>query len=191
MYYYHISMEDLDGKTLFPRIPESMADSEDRVTPRICFCTSIEKCISALSQTGIIYGTTFNVYIIDKPTAVAIVNPTRDQVYDVELTGEVWALEPVTLRKVAEVTVYERIDMLPSQNMFYGTEDDMEKNILTEKNFVECPIYNFSVRYIQGKDTAIVRMDKIGEKSVKYTTNIDGTISEATFTEGEYQDEEG
>lgn len=51
MKLFHVSLGLQDKQKLFvPRVPESCAreQGEDAVTPRICFSTSVEKCIQAI-----------------------------------------------------------------------------------------------------------------------------------------------
>lgn len=145
---FHISCEDLDGKTLLPRVPQNgcvSAGLEDAVTPRVCFCTSIEGALGALANDSIPYGRVYNVYI---PTRRLHVHwPTVYQVPDAILTGEVWCLEPVKVRKVAELTVLERADTIPSSNYWL------------DGKLIEVPLYNHTVRYVEGIDCILVKIE--------------------------------
>lgn len=103
MNLYHLSMQDLSGKTLYPRVPaeNSRMGGEDFRTKRICFASRIAWCLKALEAD---IDTEFYVHV---PVAVPmkIVKPTEKQVPDVKSTHEVWVKEPVTLQKLGKVKV--------------------------------------------------------------------------------------
>ena len=85
---YHLSKDKITE--LIPRIPES--DFEDQKTPRICFAKDIQGCLIGINEDADITGETFNVYSI---TTADYYEPTKEEVADVAITGEVWILKPV------------------------------------------------------------------------------------------------
>lgn len=95
-----------DGKVLQPRVPKNfLVDNgyEDDSTPRVCFSTSIDKALIALSSN--LKGKEFFVY---KPINVnkgSIVKPSTNQVPDVKITGEVWVTKPVKIKNVKKIRV--------------------------------------------------------------------------------------
>lgn len=102
---YFISEDNLDGKTLKPRVPQNYFTKngyEDDQTPRVCFTPSVDQCLTALSQN--VKGKTFTVYEPDtKPSK--IYKPNKGAVPDSEVTGELWVQDPVKLKKVGKVYV--------------------------------------------------------------------------------------
>lgn len=128
---YHISREDLNHKVLNPRIPKNRYGCEDGKTPRVCFAITIEGCLNAINRNS---NTEFNVYI-PKERSLRYKLPTKDEVCDVSMTGEVWVLEPVTLIKIATLYVKARV-----------TTDPINY-VMINDNKVECDTYNFEVVY--------------------------------------------
>ena len=116
---YHISKEDLDGKTLYPRVPENTftkEGKEDNTTPRVSFSPFLEGAIQSIVARE---NTEYNVYINRGVVDVTI--PNNYQVPDQCLTGEVWVKEPVELMYLGKVKIGNRIETLPSKGY---TRDD-------------------------------------------------------------------
>jgi ribosomal protein S18 acetylase RimI-like enzyme len=103
---YCVSQEDLDSKTLTPRVPNNFFTKngyEDKTTKRVCFAPSIDKCLMGLSQN--LKGKEFNVYEPDGKYEVY--KPDKDSVPDSTVTGELWILKPVKVKKVKKIKVIE------------------------------------------------------------------------------------
>ena len=101
---YTISENNLDGKTLTPRIPENFLTKngyEDNKTKRVCFSTSISKCLTALSQNCT--NKEFFVHVPDPSKEYDIYKPTKDEVPDVIITDEHWILNPVNLICIGKI----------------------------------------------------------------------------------------
>jgi hypothetical protein len=99
---YCISKEDLDGKTLKPRIPINyftMNGYEDNTTPRVCFAPDVGKCLTALSQNC----TNKTYYVYEPDGEYDIYKPNDIAVPDSKITGELWILKPVKLKKVGKI----------------------------------------------------------------------------------------
>lgn len=100
---YFVS-QDSDISNLQPRIPDNFMTKngyEDNKTPRVCFSTSIDGCLRALSQNCT--GKEFYIY---KPVGnYDIVTPTRKQVPDVGITNERWIKSNVSLKCVGLINV--------------------------------------------------------------------------------------
>lgn len=102
---FHIS-ENSDIKMLNPRIPTNfLIDKgyEDGKTSRICFATSIDGCLRAMSAN--LKGKTFYIYNPDQDQTIYI--PTKDEVPDCKITGEVWVKNPVNLVCIGSIKVEE------------------------------------------------------------------------------------
>lgn len=99
---YFISEQDLDEKTLHPRIPQNYLTQngfEDNTTERVCFSYDPGKCLTAMSSN--VSGKTFNVYSpADKHD---VYKPNNITVPDADITGELWIKEPVKLKKVGSI----------------------------------------------------------------------------------------
>lgn len=103
---YFISEDNMDNKTLYPRIPKNFLTKngyEDDTTKRICFSTSIDKCLIALSQN--LKGKEFYVHIPKPGSELDIEYPTIQQVPDCKITGEVWVKNNVKLKTVSKIKV--------------------------------------------------------------------------------------
>lgn len=101
--YYFISDKDFDNVVIKPSIPDNFFTRngyEDNRTARICFSTSIAKCLTALSMN--VKNMEFNVYIPDG-NKYKVYKPDISIVPDVEITDEVWILEPVKLKKIGRI----------------------------------------------------------------------------------------
>lgn len=99
---YCISTENLDGKTLRPRIPKNYFTEngyEDAVTPRVCFAPDVGKCLTALSQ-----NCSKKTYYVYEPVGKHdVYKPNDVAVPDSKVTDELWVREPVQLKRVGKI----------------------------------------------------------------------------------------
>lgn len=113
--FFHVSSKGyLDGQVFKPRVPDYLDEYnpedtsfENTTTPRVCFSPSIEGCINAIAvnfmRINPIRFEKLYVYIPEKP-----INEYRHKsnkelirdkdVFDANVTGEMWILEPVRLK---------------------------------------------------------------------------------------------
>lgn len=102
---YFISIRsDFDGKTLSPRVPDNYFTKngyEDNTTKRICFCPTIDQCLTALSKNCT--GMEAYVYQPDDISKYDLYRPTINEVPDVKITGEVWITEPVKVKCIGKI----------------------------------------------------------------------------------------
>ena len=102
MKLYHVSEKYLGKEVMLsPRIPNNQMTKlfgEDSVTPRICFCESIGRCLTALGDN--IKGKVLYVYETDigEEFEGYIKRPSLDEVPDVDTSGEIWLLKPARLK---------------------------------------------------------------------------------------------
>ena len=87
---YHLSKDKNLGE-LIPRIPKS--EYEEQETPRVCFSNSVQGALIGINEDKDITGEEFYVYTIETDNYY---QPTEDEVADVNITDEVWILEPIT-----------------------------------------------------------------------------------------------
>lgn len=117
---YRISeSSNWDGAVISPRVPRNyMTDNgyEDDKTPRVCFSTSINGCLRAMSAN--LKNKEFYVFIPDGK--YDFYRPTVKEVPDQLVTNEVWIKEDVKLKMIGKIHVSEAKDRPMRYN--YGTD---------------------------------------------------------------------
>lgn len=107
MILYHVSdrIDRVSEKEFTPRVPNSVGCcGEDKTIPRICFSTSIEKCITAIGLDTDMqeYITVYTLDTSDIDESAQILKPnilaSSKLVYDAVETDEHWILCPVKLK---------------------------------------------------------------------------------------------
>ena len=123
--FFHVSFDDsFHNKTLYPRIPSYIAngkydESEDNkykentTTKRICGSASIEGCLQAIVNNGDrihLAGKELYVYVPEKPLSEYKIKTNKEivedkDVFDANLTGEMWILEPCKMKLYGTIVV--------------------------------------------------------------------------------------
>ena len=129
--YIHVSQDlNLDGKIFTPRIPNCRMigkNMENGDIPRICFSEgSVDDALAAIVNYKYYKNFTNRKYAIYTPenndfkkmTNQEIVN--NKYVFDAHVTKEMWALEPVKIKKVCEIFVTSEI---LNEVQFYNFND--------------------------------------------------------------------
>ena len=102
-----IFISDKDNLTkLNPRVPDNFFTKngyEDANTNRVSFAPSIDKCLAGLSQN--LDGKKFTVYAPDDVKKYKVFKPNKKAVPDSAITDELWICEPVSLKKIGEITI--------------------------------------------------------------------------------------
>lgn len=101
---YHLSPYNLDGKVIFPSVPDNFFTEngyEDNVIRRVCFTEYIEGCLRGLSQN--LKGREYYVHI--PQGSYEVYEPSVKEVPDAEVTGELWICQPVLLKCVGRIRV--------------------------------------------------------------------------------------
>lgn len=104
--YFVSESSDWDDGRMMPRIPDNFMTRngyEDNTTPRVCFSTSIDGCLRALSMN--LAGKEFYVYTPDPDGIYDVITPTVKQVPDVKLTHERWITTPVDTVLIGKIKV--------------------------------------------------------------------------------------
>ena len=104
--YFISESSDWDDGRMMPRIPDNFMTRngyEDNTTPRVCFSTSIDGCLRALSMN--LAGKEFYVYTPDPDGIYDVITPTVKQVPDVKLTHERWITTPVDTVLIGKIKV--------------------------------------------------------------------------------------
>ena len=96
---YHISKYKV-LMPMIPRIPKSKF--EDQTTPRICFSTSIQVCLIGVNENKDISGEVYRVYGLETSDYIT---PTKEQVKDVDITGEVWVTKKCSPKHLYDIKV--------------------------------------------------------------------------------------
>lgn len=116
---YHISLNSQLNE-LTPRIPQQAeSEFENTTIPRICCCSSIDKCLIAMC--GVEYDYTYHIYqlltnddsIIYKPKTVS------KYVTDALYTKEHWCLNPIKVKRIGSIEIDYTGDQY-SNNIFVG-----------------------------------------------------------------------
>jgi hypothetical protein len=126
--YYFVSINNFDGKTLYPRVPINRMDNEDESTERICVSQSIDGCLVAT------YYEVGDIVYVHTCEPNKVVTPTYKQVEDAPFTGEQWILEPVEMKLFIRLKITKRINRklggtnLPMDTYGYDIyNDDLDK----------------------------------------------------------------
>ena len=109
MQYYFISKQNHDGKTLEPLIPKNRMRDEDNKIKRICVSSSIAGCLTAihiLKEGNYVY--------IHSCESDSVIQPTIKQVPDVQLTGELWIIEPVKMTLISKIKITKKTCFYPN-----------------------------------------------------------------------------
>ena len=108
---YYICLKSYEGKTLTskPSIPKDnfLIDKgyEDGKTSRVCASNSINGCLMAMSMN--LKNKDLFVYSVDFNNDNLPYKPTKAEVPDAHVTGEVWFKKPVTLEYIGKIHVDE------------------------------------------------------------------------------------
>lgn len=110
---YFVSGISMDDELLFPRIPKNFLTEnnyDDNTTPRVCFSPSIDKCLIALSQN--LKGKELYVHIPEdgEVNSKYIYHPTKEEVPDCKITGEIWYKQKINIRVLGKIKVIEATD---------------------------------------------------------------------------------
>jgi hypothetical protein len=103
---YFLSSQNMNNKTLRPRIPDNFLTKnnyEDNETKRVCFAPSINQCLIGLSMNC--KDKEFYVHTPDNIDNYEVINPTKFQVPDCKITNEKWILEPVKIICIGKIKV--------------------------------------------------------------------------------------
>ena len=101
---FFISDKYMDGAILNPRIPDNYFTQngyEDITTPRVCFCSKVNNCLTALGQN--VSGKKFYVYSPATREGLEVWQPNEHSVPDSKVTNEYWILKPVQLKLVGRI----------------------------------------------------------------------------------------
>ena len=102
---YHLSTENHDGDVFEPRYYDNdnvKAGTERRVK-RICFSDNINGCIYSIFPNGA-YDIDLYVHIPASEVSKAY-ETTSDDIYDSEITHEIWVKEPVTMKCIGKIHI--------------------------------------------------------------------------------------
>lgn len=100
----HLSLTNLDGTTLEPRVPDNYFAKngyEDGTTKRVCFTPNVGKCLMAMSKKC----DGMECYVMVPEGNYKTYRPTVKEVPDSKITGEIWIKEPVKVRCIGKIKV--------------------------------------------------------------------------------------
>lgn len=131
---YHLSEQNLDGKTLEPRPLDPMRamDSEDWRVPRICVSTSIDGAVSSLlDSVSCPFGKKFWVHVPTNLEELFLLNkvhrPSTKQVPDAEVTGEHWLKAPTVMKAIGKIEVLDIDEEKQQHFMWEGKNATLDR----------------------------------------------------------------
>lgn len=106
-----------------PTIPygfQTINGDEDSKTPRVCVSDSIDGAIAALG-----YDCSGNNYVVYTPVnpKIKTYKPTKKQVPDAYLTGEVWIKKPVEMNPIGYITTGSYKDRVVLGKVKFGKKE--------------------------------------------------------------------
>lgn len=109
---YHLSDVNHDGEIFKPRNFDSMgiANGNERDVKRICFSDSINGALLSIFPQG---ATDAEMYVHIPDTDVKVYKTDKDDVYDSDVTHELWVKEPCRMKCIGKIKV---IDMNTSKS---------------------------------------------------------------------------
>lgn len=168
---YHISTVNHDGEIFEPRVydNDNVKKGMERRVKRICFSDSIEGAYYSIFPNG-----TYDIdlYVHIPATDVKIYRTTTDDIYDSDITHEIWVKEPVEMRCIGKVHI-------SGTTQKYKTIDvDSEKSGYGKRKYFK-PRYNWVEKYdaevveeaCKDLNTARKFVRDVGKLAKKYNAN--------------------
>jgi len=131
---FHLSEENLDGKTLEPRPLDKMRvmEGEDWKVPRICVSTSIDGAVSSLvdsmsCSSGIRLWVHVPLDLDSLFKANKVHRPSLKQVPDAEVTGEHWLKAPATFKTIGQIEIDGIDDSCDIHYKWKGREEKIDR----------------------------------------------------------------
>lgn len=168
---YHLSETNLDGKILEPKVPSNFLIQngyEDKETKRICFSSSIDGCLMAMSS-----NIKNKEFFVHTPfTNITAYTPTISQVPDVKLTNEKWVKAPCKLKCIGKIKVGEAID----KPLTYKYGDKSANLYKWNYNWIE-KYENVTESYVINQKDILYNKDKFdsGEINLCFITGFCGS----------------
>lgn len=157
---------------IYPSVPKTAMDEEDRTTPRICVAPSIEDCFTAIGVTGQFRrccamndgaksyensSEAYPVLVLKFPDGLAYVKPDRSQVPDIAATREQWLLEAAIPKTVM-------LKWLDACSVLYDDSIEDIRTICTSVRFIDKKdLRNYSHPWLDGKGHPLDSSDMGGE----------------------------
>lgn len=101
---FFLSNKNFDGQILYPRVPANFFTRkgyEDPVTPRICFCSSVDGCLTAIARN--LENQEFYVHTPVGNPPIHVCTPK--DVPDCVVTHEIWTTGPTEMKCVGKIEV--------------------------------------------------------------------------------------
>ena len=131
---FHLSKENLDGKTLEPRPMDKMRvmEGEDWKVPRICVSTSIDGAVSSLVDSiscpiGIKLWVHVPLDLDGLFKANKVHRPSLKQVPDAEVTGEHWLKAPAMFKTIGQIEIDGIDDSCDMRYQWKGREEKIDR----------------------------------------------------------------
>ena len=138
--YYHISLDNHDGEIFEPRVPKNRMNWEDDQTPRICFAEDLYGCLQAIDMMPLPRMEQF--FFVHEPILLhdhtdPFYYPTRDEVPDVNETGEVWCLDPVEMKCTSFCMAWVDHDNveLHIEELYFNPDPNLDRDELIDQYY--------------------------------------------------------
>lgn len=101
---YHISYVNHDGETFEPRVydNDNVKNGMERKVKRVCFSDSVTRALYSIFPNGA-YDADFYVHVPNSDCKVY--KTTSDDIYDADITHELWIKEPVQMKCIGKIHV--------------------------------------------------------------------------------------
>lgn len=136
---YHISTVNHDGETFEPRYYDNdnvKKDMERRVK-RVCFSDSIDGALYSIFPNG---AYDIDLFVHVPGNRVKIYKTTSDDIYDSDITHELWVKEPVEMKCIGKIHVSG------ISNKYHILEVDKDKSGYGKRKYYE-PRWNWTEKY--------------------------------------------
>lgn len=182
---YHLSTENHDGDVFEPRYYDNdnvKAGTERRVK-RICFSDSINGCIYSIFPSGA-YDVDLYVHVPGSEVT-KVYETTPDDIYDSNITHELWVKEPVTMKCIGKIHISgvykDKVKVL---------EADKDKTGYGKRKYYE-PRWNWVEKineaYIEEQTTSSVKVYHLSQSNLDGKT-LSPRVPSNYFTKNGYED---
>lgn len=143
-YVYHISSVNHNGEVFEPRNydNENVKNGMERYVKRVCFADSITRCLYSIFPNGA-YDADFYVHV--PAHEVKVYSTTKEDIYDAELTHELWVKEPVEMKCIGKIHISG-----VSNKKYRVLSIESDKVPYNKKKYYEC-LWNWVEKYDEDK----------------------------------------
>lgn len=126
---YHCSDKNHNNEIFYPKRFDTASSRAGIESPeaRICFSDYIQGCIRSICRG--IYNFELYVHQPYNPEKIELYRPTKKEVYDVDITHEIWIRQPVKMKCIGKILIYD-IDNNDYEDLEVSFSKSKRKEIL-------------------------------------------------------------